>query len=126
MNPAMHIKLFATGAIPHDNAFSWDTDSIPVVMDNCATAIICKHRRLFTGKFTPTSVTLETAEGTSTKTHLVGSLRLVLTDDCNEHHSYVVPNCVFDPDTPMNIFGIPALGAFFNDSATADSPHNKE
>ena len=69
---------------------------------------------------------LETAEGTSTKTHLAGSLRLVLTDDFNEHHSYVVPNCVFDPDTPMNILGIPALGAFFNDSATADSPHDKD
>ena len=29
----------------------------------------------------------------------------------------VVPGCVYDPDTPLNILGVPALGLFFGDSA---------
>ena len=31
----------------------------------------------------------------------------------------VVPGCVYDPDTPLNILGVPALGSFFGDSADA-------
>ena len=69
-----------------DNAFSWDTCGIPFVVDNFATAIIRNEGRLFTGQFNPNTITLETAEGVSTKTKLVGSIRLVFTGFGNEHH----------------------------------------
>ena len=62
---------------------------------------------------------METAEGISEETKLVGSLRLVLTDDCNVNHTYIVPECVYDPDTPLNILGVPALGKYFGDNADA-------
>ena len=62
---------------------------------------------------------METSEGVSTKTKLFGPIRLVLTDNSNQNHVYIVPGCVYDPDTPLDILGVPALGSFFGDSADA-------
>ena len=83
--------MYATAADPNEKAFSWDTDGIPFVVDNSETAIISNERRLFQGPLTPTRVTLETADGFSTKTQLVGICRLVLTDNTNINYTYYVP-----------------------------------
>ena len=40
-------------------------------------------------------------------------MRLVLTCNGNKHHTYNFPDCVFDPELPINIIDIPTLGAFF-------------
>ena len=79
--PTLHIKMYATVSDPNEKSFSWDTDGIPFVVDNSATSIIINERRLFYGHLTPTRVTLETSDGVSTKTQLVGICRLVLTDN---------------------------------------------
>ena len=116
----LHIRLFAAKANTSDrNAISWDTDGIAFVIDNSATGIICNVRKLFPGPLVPTRVTLETAEGLTTKTKLVGTMRLVLTDDANVNHTYEVPGCVFDPESPINIIGVPTLGKFFGDQSDA-------
>ena len=73
--------MYATADDPNEKAFSWDTDGIPFVVDNSATAIISNKRRFFHGHLTPTRVTLETADRVSTKTQIVGICRLVLTDN---------------------------------------------
>ena len=73
-------------------------------------------RKLFTGPLVPRSVTVETYQGVTTATKFVGSMRLVLTDDSNQNHVYIVPDCVYDPDTSLNILGFPARGNFFGDS----------
>ena len=62
---------------------------------------------------------METAEEVSTETKIVGPIRLVLTENSNHNYVYIVPVCVYDPDTPLNILGVPALGSFFGDSADA-------
>ena len=85
-------------------------DDIPFVIDNSVTAIIYSHLILFTGPVVPTSVTLKTAEDLTNTTKLVVSVKLILTDDANNHHSYVVPRCVCDQNNPVNILGVPALG----------------
>ena len=59
--------MYATAADPNEKAFSWDTDGIQFVVDNSATSIISKERRIFHGHITPKRVTLETADGVSTK-----------------------------------------------------------
>ena len=64
------------------------------------------------------SVTIETAEGLTTTTKLVGSMQLILTYGANKHHSYVIPRCVFNPNTPINILVVPDLGTFFGDNST--------
>ena len=69
--PTLHIRMYATAADPNEKTFSWDTDGIPFVVDNSATAIISNKVRLFHRHLTPTRVTLETSDRVSTKTQLV-------------------------------------------------------
>ena len=64
-------------------------------------------------------MTLETSKGISTETKLVVPIRLVLTDNSNQNYVYIFPGCVYNPDTPLNILGVPALGSFFGDSGDA-------
>ena len=56
------------------------------------------------------SITLETAEGMSVSTILVGVLCLVLTDDSNKHHTYDITSWVYDPKSILSILGVPYLG----------------
>ena len=37
-----------------------------------------------------------------------------------------MPGCVFDPATTINILGVPALGTFFGNNATAGSPYDED
>ena len=37
-----------------------------------------------------------------------------------------MPGCVFDPSTPINILGVPALGMFFGNNANAGSPYDED
>ena len=110
--PTIHVKVFATKR-PNEECFACDTDGLPFAVENSATAIICNLRKVFTGKLIPTKIMLETADGTSASTKLVGIILLVLTDDKKEHHAYNIPGCVYDTDSPINILGIPALGNKF-------------
>ena len=92
------------------------------MIDNSATDIIISKSRLFKVPLIPTLVNLETAEGLTTTTKVVGSMKLILTDDSNKHHLYIIPCFVFDPKTPVNILGVPELGKFFGDNADATDP----
>ena len=67
-------------------------------------------------------MTLEKAEGLTTATKLVGSIKLILTDDANKHHLNIIPCCVFDPKTPLHILVVPALGTIFGDNEDATDP----
>ena len=99
--PKLHIKVFADDAGKGDSPFSWYTNGILFIVDNSATAIICSERKLFTGHLSLMSITLETAEGMSVSTKSVGVLRLVLTDNSNKYHTYDVPGCVYEPESPL-------------------------
>ena len=68
------------------------------------------------------NITMETAQGISVSTILVGVLCLVLTDGRNKHHIYDVPGCVYDPEIPLNILGVPCLGKYFDDGAYIQNP----
>ena len=65
-------------------------------------------------------VTLATAEGLTTTIKLLVALYLLLTDNSNENLS--IPVCVYDPEIPLNILGVPALGAYFDNGADIRSP----
>ena len=108
--PTIYIQAYATATEhPDENAFSWDSDGIPFVIDNSATGNIYNVQELFVGPLAPTKVTLKTADGLTTKTKFVGTIRLTLTCDGNGNHTYDVLDCVFDPDPPINLIGIPFL-----------------
>ena len=90
---------------PDIESFACDIDGLSFVVDNSVTAIIYNVRKLFTGKLTPTKIMLETAQGMSVSTQLEGAIRLVLTDNTTKLHTYKIPGCIFDLDSPINIVG---------------------
>ena len=120
--PTLHIKNISIAVRPDENPFSWDTDRITFVVDNSATAIIRNKRNFFTGQLTPITIKMKKAEGLTTNTNLAGAIRLVLTNDINEHRAYTIPGYVFDPESPINILVIPTLGKFFGDNVYVHSP----
>ena len=71
-------------------------------------------RSLFVpGTFEKREVTLFTGHGKTIGIQLVGTLRLILTDDDGVDWTYEVPDVVFDPKGNFNILGIPFLSKFF-------------
>ena len=44
--PCLYIKVFTSNTNPSESPFSWDTDGIPFIIDNSATAIISNERKL--------------------------------------------------------------------------------
>ena len=44
-------------------------------------------------------------------------MRLILTDESDVNHSYDISNCIYDPNSLVNIVGIPVLEKYFNDTA---------
>ena len=99
----LYARAFVTEDDHIKDSFLWYTDGIPFLIDDSATATIFSQSRLFTGLLVPRSVTLETAEGLTTTTKLVGGTKLIQNGKANKHHSYDVPRCVFDP-RPLYIF----------------------
>ena len=95
-------------------------------MDNYASAIISNEHNCFTGKFTPTTTTLETAEGMATKTKLVGTILLVLTNNKNVNHVYIIPRFVLNPEIPIKTLGIPTLGKFFVENENFHNPFSED
>ena len=50
------------------------------------------------------------------KQRYLSTMQLILTDHSNIDHSYDIPNCIYDPNSPVNIVGIPVLEKYFNDA----------
>ena len=105
-------------ALTHDykrgnGSFNLDTDGVPFIIDNSATGAICRERSLFVGPFQQINLSVGTAHGIKSSTKHKGTLRLVLTDDDGNDHSYDVPDVVYDPDSPYSLLGIPFLAAYF-------------
>ena len=61
----------------------------------------------------PASVIVETADVLSSNTRYIGTMQIIITDNGNENISYYVPGCVYDPETPINLIGIPFLRDYF-------------
>ena len=50
------------------------------------------------------------------KQRYLGTMQLILTDDSNVDHSYEIPNCIYDPNSPVNMIEIPVLEKYFNNA----------
>ena len=120
--PTLYIKNNSISVCPDGNPFSWGIDGFPFQVKNSYIEIISNELKLFTGQFTPTTITPETAEGLTTKTNLVGAIWLVITNDRSEHHVYTIPGFVFDSEIPINILYIPTFKTLFGYNADVHNP----
>lgn len=72
-------------------SFSLDTDDgVPFIIDNSATGAICTERSLFVGPFQQINLSVRTSHGIKFSIKHKGTLRLVLTNDGGDNHSYGV------------------------------------
>ena len=95
--PDIHVKDFEMSDNNDDNKLSFDTYSIPFVIHNYATAIICNVRKIFIGPVRQANIVVKTADGLSSKARYIGTMQTNITNDENENISYDVPGCVYDP-----------------------------
>eukprot|EP00986_Skeletonema_menzelii_P004558 scaffold1561_cov129-Skeletonema_menzelii.AAC.11 len=116
-----HIALVSKKIGPRSSHTHFDTDGISYVIDNSATCVICNDESQFEpGTLRKHTSSVETANGEANPS-MVGTLRLTLTADDGESFQYLIPDAIYDPNSPFNILGIPALGDFFGRNDTVPS-----
>ena len=104
---------------PDENRFSFETDGTPFVIDNSATCIICNDRQFFVGELVDSTYQVTTSNSKSTP-QKKGTIRVNIVDDGGTSHVYEIPEAIYDPESPFNIFGVPRFAAFFGSSAIPD------
>ena len=94
----------------------FDTDSIFFVCDNSTTGHICNDIRKFVpGTIQNTMRRLTTANGTGPCLQ-EGTARIHLTDDDSKRHIFLLENCIYLPDSPVNLLSTRRLAEKFLDS----------
>ena len=111
INPcdSLHILMgfttfaFSTLASMHENTMtSFDTDSSFWVCDNSATGHICNDRTLFSDDLVPSIYVVGAATGISEPT-LMGTVRLCITDDNGNKHTFTLTHVNYMPTLPANL-----------------------
>jgi hypothetical protein len=99
---------------------SFDTDSSFWVCDDSATGHICNDRSLFTGDLVPSIYIVGAATGTLEPT-LMGTVRLRLTDDDGEKHTFTLTHVNYMPTSLVNLLSTRLLSKQFTNKRGIDS-----
>ena len=93
----------------------FDTDSVFFVCDNSTTGHICNDIRKFVpGTLHQTNKSLTTANGTGPCLQ-EGTVRLHLNDDDGMKHIFILDNCLYHPNSPVNLLSTRRLAEKFID-----------
>jgi len=93
----------------------FDTDSVFFVCDNSTTGHICNDIRKFVpGTLHQTNKSLTTANGTGPCLQ-EGTIRLQLNDDNGMKHVFILDNCLYHPNSPVNLLSTRRLAEKFID-----------
>ena len=68
------------------------------------------------GPLRPENYRVETVQATLSQKQYAGTIRLELVNDSNATHVYEIPDAFYNPNTQLNLIGIPFLAAYFNDT----------
>ncbi|KAL7547062.1 hypothetical protein ACHAWF_010384 [Thalassiosira exigua] len=94
----------------------FDTDSIFFVCDNSTTGHICNDISKFVdGSLHQTNRQLTTANGSGPCLQ-EGTVRIHLTDDDGKRHLFTLDNCIYMPDSPVNLLSTRRLAEKFLDA----------
>ena len=61
----------------------------------------------------PKNVVVKTPDVLSSKTQYIGMMKIILTSHENKNLSYDIAGFVYDPETTINLIGIPFLRDYF-------------
>jgi hypothetical protein len=94
----------------------FDTDSIFFVCDNSTTGHICNDvKKFIPGSLRQSNKSLTSANGTGPCLQ-EGAVRLQLIDDDGQKHTFILDNCLFHPNSPVNLLSTQCLAEKFIDS----------
>ena len=99
----------------------FDTDSVFFVCDNSTTGHICNDIRKFVpGSLRQTNKSITTANGTGPCLQ-EGTIRLHLNDDNGTEHLFILDNCIYHPNSPVNLLSTRRLAEkFINENGNPD------
>ena len=99
----------------------FDTDSVFFVCDNSTTGHICNDIQKFVpGTLHQTNKSLTTANGTGPCLQ-EGTVRLHLNDDDGMKHIFILDNCLYHPNSPVNLLSTRRLAEkFINENGNPD------
>ncbi len=108
---------FADGDSEQLNAqVHFDTNSVFFVCDNSTTGHICNDiRKFIPGSICQTNKSLTTANGTGPCLQ-EGTVRIHLNNDDGQKHIFILDNCLYHPDSLVNLLSTRQLAEKFIDS----------
>jgi hypothetical protein len=108
---------FADGDMEQLNSqVHFDTDSVFFVCDNSTTGHICNDiHKFIPGSLCQTNKSLTTANGTGPCLQ-EGTVRICLNNDDGQKHAFILENCLYHPDSPVNLLSTRRLAEKFIDS----------
>ena len=90
-----------------------DTDSSFFVCDNSTTGHICNDiRKYVPGSIRQTNKSLTTANGTGSCLQ-EGTVKIRLIDDAGTQHIFILDNCLYHPESPVNLLSTRRLAEKF-------------
>jgi hypothetical protein len=93
-----------------------DTDSVFFVCDNSTTGHICNDSRKFVqGTIQQTNTSLTTANGTGSCLQ-EGTVKIQLINDTGTQHRFILENCLYHPNSPVNLLSTRQLAEKFLDA----------
>ena len=118
----------ASKIIPSQRCFSsahnnrelvrFDSDSATTVVDNCANVCVVNDISMLTNLTKPTSSDACQTVGGAPLPQWIGTWNVSWKDDTGSTHKYALPDCQFQPQSPVNILSTSRLQMFFEDYDT--------
>ncbi len=117
----VEINCFTRESSSRSAPVNFESDGLPFLIDTCADCIISNNRSLFSD-LVAVNCTVKTASGEDTRQRYEGTFKLELPDNRGNIHTYMIPQCTYDPYSDYNIIGVPKLCDFFGDAAKGRDP----
>jgi hypothetical protein len=109
-----HLKNHTTPHIPYVEARAstkrqerrlfFDTDSFPILVDNCCSKSITNNINDFIDNPKETLTKIKGYNGLSTKPLQIGTVRRLIRDDKGKLHHFILPNTYYAPDAETRPF----------------------
>ena len=120
MNPAVFTTVLNVDErarrVRENGMFSFDTDSSTIVCDNSANVHICNSKSMFVGELRPVPNTkVATIGGKGHAASGIGTVKWAWTDEAGKSHEYLIENCLYFPQSPINILSVTAFAQQLND-----------
>ena len=102
--------------IRENGMMSFDTDLATIVCDNSANVHVCNSKSMFVGELRPVPNTkVATIGGKGHAASGVGTVKWIWSDEDGKAHEYLIEDCLFFPQSPINILSVTSFAKQLGD-----------